>query len=144
MKIELIKFLLRTEPRLDEFNIGFDKFTKAFDRIGNYGEITEIYYSLKLGIAQSPKNQKGYDLVDGTEIKQANQPQLRINIGETKRVAKRIIMIANDFANKRIIELTVTPDEIKNVDGSMPNKFNLGSKETTDKFGDRIKVLATY
>jgi len=144
---KLIEYLVSSNPHL----FPGDKRTVvntllAVASPGMVGELVEKHVANKRGTYKLKAGTKGMDLADGTETKFATRSGRGIKVGGLKHKgeAKRIVMIIDDVdQNGEIFELTVTPDEIRNVDGTMPQHLNI-NKETMEKFADRKIVLASF
>ena len=148
MNNELNKYLIENTTTVNKGRIN-----DALDFLlenGNTGDMAEKYYAEKRNASLMPKNFKGYDLDDKTEIKSATSSwtgtsyKITINGLTNKYKADLIIIIYNDLANKVIAEVTVTPNDIKKVDGTMPKDLNIAKKDFRTKFADKTKILATY
>ena len=118
--------------------------------VGDMGYLAELYYAEKRNTTLMTNNFPGYDLADKTEIKSATTnftntgSVITINGLGTKDLADLIIIIYNDLVNKVIAEVTVTPDDIKKVDGTMPTKININKSAFRKQFANKTKILATY
>ena len=147
MNNELNKYLIENTTTVNKGRIN-----DALDFLlenGNTGDMAEKYYAEKRNTSIMPKNFKGYDLADKTEIKSATTATrdrwtITINSLAKKDIADLIIIIYNDTYNRVIAEVTITPDDIKKVDGTMPKTLNAASKDFKEKFADKTKILATY
>ena len=144
MSNELNKYLIENTTTINKGRI-----KDALDFLlenGNTSEMAEKYYAEKRNAELMPPCFKGYDLSDKTEIKTANSYEATINVRglKNKYLADLIIIIYNDEKNKVIGEITITPDDIKKVDGTMPTNINVGSKDFRRDFADKTKILATY
>ena len=147
MNNELGKYLINN---INEFKNDSEETKNKIIKVANIGYLAELYYAEKRNAKLMPINFPGYDLDDKTEIKSATTSftktgsQIAINGLGTKGSADLIIIIYNDLVNKVIAEVTVTPDDIKKVDGTMPTQLNIDKKRFRREFADKTKILKTY
>tara|TARA_B100000424_G_scaffold204583_1_gene161660 strand:- start:55 stop:498 length:444 start_codon:yes stop_codon:yes gene_type:complete len=147
MNNELGKYLINN---INEFKNDSEETKNKIIKVANIGYLAELYYAEKRNAELMPINFPGYDLDDKTEIKSATTSftktgsQISINGLGTKAPADLIIIIYNDLVNKVIAEVTVTPDDIKKVDGTMPTQLNIDKKNFRREFADKTKILASY
>jgi len=152
MKTELFKYFMENDN-----NLYVGDFETAYKNFANYPRISEQmaedFYANQRKTKKMPTGFKGYDLEDFTEIKTATRSynlendkyatNIKIDGLANKYEAKLIIIIYNDTRSRTIEEVKVTPDEIKNVDGTMPAKI-LITDTFKKEFADKIKILKTY
>ena len=147
MSYELKKYLVNN---MNRYKNSSDETKNEVIEVGDMGYLVELYYSEKRNTSLMPNNFPGYDLADKTEIKSATTnftntgSVININGLGTKDKADLIIIIYNDLVNKVIAEVTVTPDDIKKVDGTMPTKININKSAFRKQFANKTKILATY
>ena len=147
MSYELKKYLVNN---MNRYKNSSDETKNEVIEVGDMGYLAELYYSEKRNTSLMPNNFPGYDLADKTEIKSATTnftntgSVININGLGTKDLADLIIIIYNDLVNKVIAEVTVTPDDIKKVDGTMPTKININKSAFRKQFANKTKILATY
>ena len=149
MSNELNKYLIENTTTINKGRIN-DALEFLLED-GKTSDMAEKYYAEKRNTSLMPPCFKGYDLADKTEIKSATSSltnsggyRLTINGLGTKGSADLIIIIYNDLVNKVIAEVTVTPDDIKKVDGTMPTQLNIDKKNFRREFADKTKILASY
>ena len=132
-------------------------FETAYKNYAKYPRISEMmaedFYANQRKTKKMPTGFKGYDLEDFTEIKTATRSydlkkdkyatSIKIDGLANKDEAKLIIIIYNDTRSRTIEEVRVTPDDIRNADGSMPNYIVI-SDPFKANFADKIKILKTY
>ena len=152
MKTELFKYFMENDSSL---YVG--DFETAYKKFANYPRISEMmaedFYANQRKTKKMPTGFKGYDLEDFTEIKTATRSwdrskdkyatSIKIDGLANKDEAKLIIIIYNDTRSRTIEEVRVTPDDIRNADGSMPNYIVI-SDPFKANFADKIKILKTY
>ena len=146
MNNELKKYLINN---MNRYKNASDETKNEVLEVGDMGYLAELYYAEKRNTTLMSTNFKGYDLADKTEIKSATTATrdrwtITINSLAKKDIADLIIIIYNDTYNRVIAEVTITPDDIKKVDGTMPKTLNAASKDFKEKFADKTKILATY
>ena len=147
MSYELKKYLVNN---MNRYKNSSDETKNEVIEVGDMGYLAELYYAEKRNTSLMPNNFPGYDLADKTEIKSATTnftntgSVININGLGTKDLADLIIIIYNDLVNKVIAEVTVTPDDIKKVDGTMPTKININKSAFRKQFANKTKILATY
>ena len=148
MSNELNKYLIENTTTINKGRIN-DALEFLLED-GKTSDMAEKYYAEKRNTSLMPPCFKGYDLADKTEIKSATTnftntgSVITINGLGTKDLADLIIIIYNDLVNKVIAEVTVTPDDIKKVDGTMPTKININKSAFRKQFANKTKILATY
>ena len=152
MKTELFKYFMENDSSL---YVG--DFETAYKNFANYPRISEMmaedFYANQRKTKKMPTGFKGYDLEDFTEIKTATRSwdrskdkyatSIKIDGLANKDEAKLIIIIYNDTRSRTIEEVRVTPDDIRNADGSMP-EYIVISDPFKANFADKIKILKTY
>tara|TARA_Y100001937_G_scaffold6136_1_gene8152 strand:+ start:42 stop:485 length:444 start_codon:yes stop_codon:yes gene_type:complete len=147
MSYELKKYLVNN---MNRYKNSSDETKNEVIEVGDMGYLAELYYAEKRNTSLMTNNFPGYDLADKTEIKSATTnftntgSVITINGLGTKDLADLIIIIYNDLVNKVIAEVTVTPDDIKKVDGTMPTKININKSAFRKQFANKTKILATY
>jgi len=148
MNYELNKYIINN---MNRFKNASDDFKEELARYADTGNLGELFYAEKRNAELMPTNFKGYDLSDKTEIKTAtsgipekNKKIININGLKNKDTANLIIILYNDLLNKVIAEITIIPDDIKKVDGNMPESINVGSTDFRKEFADKTKILARY
>tara|TARA_B100000674_G_C37131074_1_gene597813 strand:+ start:56 stop:499 length:444 start_codon:yes stop_codon:yes gene_type:complete len=147
MSYELKKYLVNN---MNRYKNSSDETKNEVIEVGDMGYLAELYYAEKRNTTLMTNNFPGYDLADKTEIKSATTnftntgSVITINGLGTKDLADLIIIIYNDLVNKVIAEVTVTPDDIKKVDGTMPTKININKSAFRKQFANKTKILATY
>ena len=152
MKTELFKYFMENDNSLyvGDFETAYENFAK-YPRISEM--MAEDFYANQRKTKKMPTGFKGYDLEDFTEIKTATRSwdrskdkyatSIKIDGLANKDEAKLIIIIYNDTRSRTIEEVRVTPDDIRNADGSMPNYIVI-SDPFKANFADKIKILKTY
>ena len=150
MKNELIKFFLTSDNTLYRGNLADAIYNFSMIGSGALGELAEGYYANRFNSPKLAACAKGADLEDGTEVKAMRRSYYKaggsgITVGSLKNKgnAKRIVLVWEDQSIGKIKELIVHPDELRNVDGTMPNKIKIWDGFLA-KFGDRVKTLAEY
>ena len=148
MSNELNKYLIENTTTINKGRIN-DALEFLLED-GKTSDMAEKYYAEKRNTSLMPPCFKGYDLADKTEIKSATTAftktgsQITINGLGTKSSADLIIIIYNDLVNKVIAEVTITPNDIKKVDGTMPSQINIQKSAFRKQFADKTKILKTY
>ena len=152
MKTELFKYFMENDSTLyvGDFETAYKNYAK-YPRISEM--MAEDFYANQRKTKKMPTGFKGYDLEDFTEIKTATRSydlkkdkyatSIKIDGLANKDEAKLIIIIYNDTRSRTIEEVRVTPDDIRNADGSMPNYIVI-SDPFKANFADKIKILKTY
>ena len=148
MNNELGKYLVNN---INEFKNDSEETKNKIIKVANIGYLAELYYAEKRNTTIMPINFKGYDLADKTEIKSGtssitNSGSYKLLICNLKHkdIADLIIIIYNDLVDKVIAEVTLTPDDIKKVDGTMPDYINIQKSAFKKEFADKTKILASY
>jgi len=144
---QLIKFLLTNDKTLYRGDLDDAIYNLSRAGSGAVGELAEDYYANRFNTTKMTKNFKGYDLLNGYEIKTCRRGENRstatINGLKHKSDAERIVILWDDAKFKMIKELIVTPDELRHVDGTLRNTVDI-TITFEKRFADRIKIVAEY